>query len=281
MFKINDSYLPIYAKFFSRSIILEFLYKKEPKFIIETLKNSSVNTQEISSLRYKDLFDKVYDRISKGYLCEYVYKNETLYHEILSNRHKDEAKLLSEVAVGGSKADIVVINGTTTVYEIKTELDTVNRLESQLDDYVKVFDRINILTCESKLKSINEILSTKPEYSVIGIYLLKKSGRKNILDVFKESSSNLENIDVLYVHNTINFSEFRKYYPHLDKETFIKLEKSEVHHIFSDIIRHRAKHQDFLHQMPKSLKMVGSVLQKLNKKEKAELISKLENYVTI
>ncbi len=281
MLNISESYLPIYAKFFSRSIILEFLYKRQPKFILETLKNSSADLQKISTLRYKDLFDEVYKKIAKEYLCEYVYKNETLYYEILSNRHSDNAKLLSEVAVGGSKADIVVINGTTTVYEIKTELDTVNRLESQLDDYVKVFDRINILTCETKLKSINEILKKKPEFDVIGIFLLKKNSRKITLDVFKESTSNLANINPETVHQTINFSEFRKYYPHMDKETFIKLEKPEVHQIFSDIIKHRARHQDFLHQMPKSLKMVGSVLQKLNRKEKAELIDKLENYVTI
>lgn len=282
MLTIHDDFLPIYAKFFSRSVILEFLYKREPKHITSTIKNSNaIAPDKAAKIQYKELFDMVYQQISTRYPCEYVYKNVALFHEILSTKHNDDAKLLTEVAVGNSKADIVVVNGTTTVYEIKTELDTLRRLENQLEDYIRVFDRINVLTCKNKLNGILEILNSRLEFAVIGICIFEETASGIEIVTYKDSQSNLNNIDNLSVYDTINYSEFRKYYPEIVKEDFVSFAKVETHKIFSDIIRTRAKDQDFLQHMPDSLKMVGSVMQKLSRKDKSKLIQKLENYVVV
>lgn len=39
---------------------------------------------------------------------------------------------LTELPIGDSKADFIMINGRGVVYEIKTDLDNLNRLNSQL-----------------------------------------------------------------------------------------------------------------------------------------------------
>ena len=91
----------------------------------------------------------------------------------MSDKHSQKATLLTELNVGKSKADLVVINGTTTVYEIKTELDSTARLEGQLSDYIQVFDRVNVITCESKVKNIEKIINSDSRFQNVGIYLLK------------------------------------------------------------------------------------------------------------
>lgn len=281
MIHINDEFLPIFAKFFSRSTILEFLYKKKPQFIFDSLYNADIDVEQLASKKYKDLFDNVYEYICNKYACEYIYKNEALIFEILSGRHNDDAKLLSEVSVGKSKADIVVINGTTTVYEIKTELDNVTRLESQLDDYLMVFDRINILTCKEKLQSIERILNSKKQYSVVGICIMELQNQVTKIKTYRESSSNFCNLDPSYILTVINNSEFKKLFPKIDANAFINLGLKEVHSIFMQVLKERARNQVFIESMPRSLKMVGSSLQKLSKKDKEKLIVKLDNCIAI
>lgn len=279
MIKVEDKFLPILARFFSRSTILEFLYKKEPKYILDTLKNAQIDLNSFSSQTYGDFFDLVYQTILDKYMCEYIYKNETLSYEILSNKHTDDAKLLSEVIVGKSKADIVIVNGTTTVYEIKTELDNVSRLESQLDDYLKVFDRVNVLTCENQLKHVYKLLQSKLKYSVVGVCLFSVKNGESVISTNKESESNLMNLDPLAIYNVLNFSELRKYDPNLTKEDFISMNISEINTLFNKIMRVRAKNQNFIESMPKSLKMMGSSLQKLSMKDRNKLVTKLERAV--
>ena len=45
---------------------------------------------------------------------------------------------LTELPVGDSKADFIMINGRGVVYEIKTDLDNLLRLENQIRDYYRL-----------------------------------------------------------------------------------------------------------------------------------------------
>ena len=81
---------------------------------------------------------------------------------------------LTEVAIAKSKADFVLINGKAVVYEIKTELDNLERLSSQVDDYYKAFDHVAVVTYEKNLQQLQKVLDSidKP----VGIYVLRKMG---------------------------------------------------------------------------------------------------------
>ena len=78
----------------------------------------------------RDLFDSIFDRLtSKDYRHEFIYKS-VIAHKILLGRHSlNTAVLLNEFRVGDCKADVVVINGTSNVYEIKSERDSLCRLK--------------------------------------------------------------------------------------------------------------------------------------------------------
>jgi hypothetical protein len=62
--------------------------------------------------------------------------------------------MLNEFRTGSSKADIAILNGTTTVYEIKSERDTLSRLQQQLANYRKVFASVFVIAGENHVSAI-------------------------------------------------------------------------------------------------------------------------------
>lgn len=133
------------------------------------------------------ILDNLYSDFEKNYRCEYVYKN-LIARKILINRHSlDTSVLIPEMYVENSKADIVIFNGTSTVYEIKTELDSLNRLESQLKSYLKCFDKVYIVTTLENIKKLENIIPDR-----VGLIEVTK---RNALKEYKRAESNKENID--------------------------------------------------------------------------------------
>jgi hypothetical protein len=84
--------------------------------------------------------------------------------------HKSDTFILDEFGLrnGEIRADIAVLNGKLIGYEIKTEKDTLSRLESQMVAYSEVFDQAYIISSENHLSNALKII---PEWW--GIYLIK------------------------------------------------------------------------------------------------------------
>lgn len=102
--------------------------------------------------------DKVYDHLKVNYRCEYVYKNE-IARQLLLKKHPDKsATLLREVTSDKAIADIVIINGNTVAYEIKTELDNFDRLNNQLESYSKLYDQVFVVTHQGAIQAMKERL---------------------------------------------------------------------------------------------------------------------------
>lgn len=100
---------------------------------------------------------------------EYIYK-AALTHRILMGTHSlRTACMLNEFRTGKSKADVAILNGTTTVYEIKSERDSLTRLEQQLDNYRKVFASVYVIAGESH---VNAVLEATP--SDVGVVSLSR-----------------------------------------------------------------------------------------------------------
>ncbi|NCC60720.1 MAG: hypothetical protein EOM12_07210 [Verrucomicrobiae bacterium] len=85
---------------------------------------------------------------------EYIYR-AAITHKVLLGKHSlSTSVMLNEFRVCNNKADAVILNGTSTVYEIKSERDTLSRLEQQIDSYCKVFARVNVITGENHLNAV-------------------------------------------------------------------------------------------------------------------------------
>lgn len=93
--------------------------------------------------------EALYGALVRGYRCDYVYRNALAAKVVLARHAPGAATMLGEVRAGARHADLVVLNGTSTAYEIKTGLDSLDRLDAQLAAYRRVFDRVCVVTDEA------------------------------------------------------------------------------------------------------------------------------------
>ena len=147
------------------------------------------------------LISEIYSYLKKNYRNEYFYKN-TLLNKLLLGVHKPTTTTaLTEIPIGKSKADFILINGKAVVYEIKTALDTFERLESQLSDYYKAFDHVAVVTDEKNKYAIEKILQDTP----VGIYLMTD---RNQLSPLKLPQQYREQLTLAEIFKVMNKDEF-------------------------------------------------------------------------
>ncbi|MDQ0090885.1 hypothetical protein J2T12_004311 [Paenibacillus anaericanus] len=79
-----------------------------------------------------------------------------------------------ELNVGKSRLDLCKINGISTAYEIKTDLDTPRRLNQQMTDYFQVFDEVYLICSE---KNLNIMLPHLQKECGVYTYNVTKTGR--------------------------------------------------------------------------------------------------------
>ena len=165
-----------------------------------------------------ELISEIYRFMSQSYRNEYFYKN-TLLNKLLLGRHSVyTTTALTQIPVGKSKADFVLINGNAIVYEIKSELDSFERLETQLWDYYKAFDRACVVTSEHYYEKLFSILCNKP----VGICVLSK---RNTISrkLSKEAVKDNSNLDYLAIFKILHKNEYEailmQYFGELPKAT--------------------------------------------------------------
>lgn len=146
-------------------------------YLLGKLKKYDKQLSVNPGLQIKDVIETAYGYLSKNYRNEYLYKN-TLLNNIFLGRHSVRtATMLNELKVAGSVADVVIINGTATVYEIKTELDSPDKVQKQIADYKKAFSKIYIVTHHSLSQKYLDLL----EGTNVG--LISLSGRFNLTEL--------------------------------------------------------------------------------------------------
>lgn len=194
---MNSNHL-VLNRFFTQNTFTDLIKHQFNSAYCEVI-NRYVEDNETKSNRI--LISEIYEIMTRSYRNEYVYKN-TLLNRLLITKHSlKTTTALTEIPINKSKADFVLINGKAVVYEIKTELDSLDRLESQLSDYYKAFDHVCVVTCEGNLKKLEELLKDSP----VGIYILTK---RNSLSPKKEPIQNKSNLDAKIMFKILRKLEF-------------------------------------------------------------------------
>jgi hypothetical protein len=112
-----------------------------------------------SSSTVSDLFELAFSVLKRrGYRDEYVYKAALTQNVLLGKHNLRTASMITEFRVGECKADVVILNGTGTAYEIKSERDSLTRLERQIAAYSKVFASVNVIASECHLAAITDLI---------------------------------------------------------------------------------------------------------------------------
>ncbi len=213
----------------------------------------------------RDWFDFFYSLLLAQYQCEYVYKNAIATRLYLDRRHSLHNSLLtSEFRSGKSRADVVIINGTSTVYEVKSEFDSLKRLEGQLTDYRKIFDRIYVVTQPDTARQVVDAIDP-----LIGILVMSAAGS---LDEIREAQSNKANVDPGTVFDCMYRTEYCSvindvfgYIPDVpnsklyveSRKLFCQIAPKDAHDLMVEQVRYRGKrkaHADLISEAPHSLK---------------------------
>lgn len=151
---------------------------------------------------YDELISEIYSYIGKEYRTEYFYKN-TLLNKLLFSKHDYKKTIaLTELPINKSKADFVMINGKGIVYEIKTELDNLERIETQIQDYYKAFTEVVVVTHEKNIEKVMEIVPKS-----VGVMLLTK---RQALKSIRNTEIVDEYLDYYTIFKILRKNEFEK-----------------------------------------------------------------------
>lgn len=201
------------------------------------------------SKRNCEIISEIYAYLKRNYRNEYFYKN-TLLNNLLLGVHKPTTTTaLTEVRVGKSKADFVLINGKAVVYEIKTGLDSFERLLPQVDDYFKAFDHVVVLTDEESKNNLLRKLGDSP----VGVYTLTKRNRISCIRKpvkYSEKLDQEELFKILHKHEyeSIILNKFGflpivppvKYYKEC-RRLFCEIEREEGYSLYLNQLKSRNK----------------------------------------
>lgn len=133
--------------------------KGQSPLFARLFEQSSLKPKFDRDLTVGDAFDAAFDVLQvEGFRDEYVYRTAVV-NKILMGKHSlRTASLLTEFRTGKCKADLVILNGTATVYEIKSERDTLARLHNQIENYKRVFATVNVIVSGKQLDAVSELL---------------------------------------------------------------------------------------------------------------------------
>ena len=252
-------------RIFTRNMLRHFMNGKTDNVYATVVKRYICNPNQKKN---RQLISEIYCELKNNYRNEYFYKN-TLLNKLLLGVHSiNTTTALTEIPIAKSKADFVLINGKAVVYEIKTELDNLERLSSQIDDYYKAFDHVAVVTFEKNLLQLQKVLDSidKP----VGIYVLRKNGKlgtihkpqRYIEDLNKEiifkllRKNEYENIITHYYGYLPEVSQF-KYYTAC-KQLFLEipLEESYLYVLKNLKKRMQLEKQEFV-KVPYELKFLA------------------------
>jgi len=197
---IPSKYLPLLSRTFYPIVMNNLINNGRSPYLKEVLIQCGMAQDLTFNMSFKQFFEKIYDIISSSYRNEYIYKN-AIANNILLGRHSlNTSVMLSEFRVGNCKADVVILNGTSTVYEIKSEYDSFDRIENQIRSYMSVFDRVNVITSKSQIPKITNILPDE-----IGLLELTQ---KSTIRILREAKSNKKQVKPEVIFDSLRKTEY-------------------------------------------------------------------------
>jgi hypothetical protein len=261
---IHLNKLRSYSTVFSAPSFMRLLHDDDFGFLDSKILRYDMHKVGSEIKTYYDYIHYIYRELEKQYRNEYLYKNTIINELLLKKYGVRNTILINEFRVGNSIADIVMFNGTSKAFEIKTELDSNKRLNSQLIDYTKVFSECYIVTHES--------LSAKylKEDQHIGVIELVKQNRSIKFKEVRHAKENLQ-IDPDTLMKTLRTSEYKNivkaYYgglPEMNsfnmfeicREMIKQIPSSELHHLFITELKLRKSNTRLMPQIPKELRQI-------------------------
>lgn len=203
---------------------------------------------------YYDYIQLIYRALTKQYRNEYVYKNTFVNKLLLDQYGVKNTVAINEFRVGNSIADIVLFNGTSKAFEIKTELDSNKRLEGQLTDYTKIFKKCYVITHETLIEKYLR------ENENIGVIELIERPKSLVMREVRAANEN-EHIDADTLIRSIRTPEYKsivkKYYGYLPemnsfnmfdtcRDLMKQIPNEQLNHLFIEELKKRKSNTEII-----------------------------------
>ena len=161
------------TRLFSATVFREMAKKGRSGLFRRLLGQTDLIEHVGPSVTVGDTFDSAFDILKiAGHRDEYIYRAAISQKVLMGTHSLHTASMLNEFRVGSCKADLVILNGTATVYEIKSERDSLARLINQVENYKRVFAKVNVIASEGHIEGV---LDTIPDD--VGVMCLSKRYR--------------------------------------------------------------------------------------------------------
>ncbi|MBK8488806.1 MAG: sce7726 family protein [Bacteroidetes bacterium] len=170
-------------------------YKLTEKKIRKHYSTVKINTT------YKKVLGSLYLELESEYRSEYFYKNNLLNRYLLKQFSLSTTSVFNEFKIGNSIADFILLNGKARIFEIKTDLDGLAKLEKQLNDYKQFADLVYIVTSS---KYIDKLVLDYSD-STIGVI---EFTQRNTFKEHKKAESNSTFFNHLTLFKTLRKGEY-------------------------------------------------------------------------
>ncbi|HQS48153.1 MAG: hypothetical protein B7Y12_08190 [Rhizobiales bacterium 24-66-13] len=198
--KLNSSILSATSRLFSSAVVRDLATRGRSALFARLVDEAGLTRAPRPTATVGDLFEEAFAVLRLGASRdEYVYKS-VLTHKVLLGKHSlRTACMLNEFRVGSCKADLVILNGTATVYEIKSERDSLSRLERQLEAYRQVFPSVFVIAGENHVSAVMDIVGDDD-----GVLQLS---RRHQISVVKPAIDRPDRLDPVSVFETLRATE--------------------------------------------------------------------------
>lgn len=245
MKEYSHSQISAISRLFSSSVVRELARRGRSPLFARLAREVLAESEQDAQHRVYNFFEAAFNVLKKAECRhEYVYKAALTQRILLGKHSLQTASMLNEFRVGDCKADLAILNGTATVYEIKSERDSLSRLERQIETYKGFFATVYVIAGDKHIDSIRSLVS-----SDVGV--LKLSARHQI-STLREAKENASRTAPSTIFNSIRVEEVKRILDLMDlpipdvpnielrealREQFMKLTPLEAHKAMVQVLK--------------------------------------------
>jgi len=277
-----------YSSVFSITSFLRLLRYNDYSFIDSKIERFDSLKVGRSIETYYDYIRYIYNELRKHYRNEYMYKNTFINELLIAAYGVKDTIAINEFRVGNSIADVVLFNGTSKAFEIKTELDSDKRLNGQMADYTKLFKECYIVTHEALVEKYLK------EDESFGIIELKEYPRSLKMRTIRSAKEN-KTIDPEAIIRSIRSHEYKsiveKYYGELPnvnsyemfnscRSLIMEIPNDKLNMLFIEQLKSRKSNTNILSNFYREIRQLGLAMN-INAETYQQLFLKLNKPIQI
>lgn len=241
----DKSQIAAIARMFSAGVIRELAQAGESPMLSRLIDESGLHQSLAPTSTLHEVFDTAFNILKrKDFRHEYVYK-AAITNKILLGRHSlQTAAMITEFRVSTCKADVVMLNGTSTAYEIKSERDRLDRLPAQIDSFRKMFANVCVVVGANH---VDAVLAVVPQ----DVGLIALSDRFQ-LSTIREPTDRTDNVSQEVIFDSLRLNESKQVLQQLNvavpdvpntllynelKKRFLSLKSRELHDAMLNVLK--------------------------------------------